>query len=137
MKEEIEFSEELKKQAEELKKGREEFLAKRLKIGQLSNEVREEVDCYNDFKVWASETGFNISTLNTYTYRYKLYGLMQKEAGKRTIESSSAILLAYINKLQLYNEEKFTELLSLLDKGLSKKEIKEYLKKYNIRKHKV
>ena len=116
-----------KETAERLKLEKEDFLSKALKRGKDCKKIREEMNCYAAFKEWVLGTGYSISTINRDINRYELYELMQKEAGRETVENLSTVLLAWINKLQRQNEEKFTELVKLIDTGLGSVGIKDFL----------
>ena len=116
-----------KETAERLKLEKEDFLSKALVRGKDCKKIREEMNCYADFKVWVLGTGYSISTINRDINRYELYILMEKEAGKETVENLSTVLLAWINKLQKYDEEKYMELVGLIDNGLERSDIKAYL----------
>ena len=52
---------------------------------------------------------------------------MKEEAGKAKVEELSAVLLAWIGKLQRCNEEKFLELVMCIDQGLDNSGIKIFL----------
>ena len=117
----------LKETAVTLKKEKQESLSKTLLRGKICKEIREKLNCYKEFKLWSFETGFSIATLNRDINRYELYELMQEEAGKAKVEELSAVLLAWIGKLQRCNEEKFLELVVYIDQGLDNKGIKMFL----------
>ena len=56
-----------------------------------------------------------------------LYELMKEEVGKAKVEELSAVLLAWIGKLQRSNEEKFFELILYMDQGLDNNGIRTFL----------
>ena len=127
MEKEVNLAEKYNKTAEKLKQEKQKSLSETLMRGKVCKEIREEMSCYQDFKVWGLKTGYSISTLNRDIYRYELYELMQKKAGKETVEGLSVILLGWINKLQKQNEKKFMELVKLIDSGLDSTGIKDFL----------
>ena len=127
MKEKEDLAEILKETALTLKKAKQKSLSKTLLRGKICREIREKLNCYKDFKLWSSETGYSIATLNRDINRYELYELMKEKAGKAKVEELSAVLLAWIGKLQRSNEEKFFELVMCMDQGLDNIGIKEFL----------
>ena len=127
MEEKINLADKYNKTAEKLMLERKKSLSETLMRGKVCKEIREEMGCYQDFKVWSLKTGYNLSTLNRDINRYELYDLMQKETGKRTVENLSTVLLAWINKLQKQNGEKFMELVELIDSGIDSAGIKKFL----------
>ena len=127
MEERVNLAEKYNKTAEKLKQEKQKSLSETLMRGKVCKEIREEMSCYQDFKVWGLKTGYSISTLNRDINRYELYELMQKKAGRETVEGLSVILLGWINKLQKQNEEKFMELVKLIDSGLDSTGIKDFL----------
>ena len=127
MEEKVNLAEKYNKTAEKLRQEKKKSLSETLMRGKVCKEIREEMNCYPDFKVWSLKTGYSISTINRDINRYELYELMQKETGEETVESLSTILLAWINKLQKQNEEKFTELAELIDSGIDNTGIKGFL----------
>ena len=127
MEEKINLADKYNKTAEKLMLERKKSLSETLMRGKVCKEIREEMGCYQDFKLWSHKTGYNVSTLNRDINRYDLYELMQKDTGKRTVESLSTILLAWINKLQKQNGEKFKELVELIDSGIDSAGIKKFL----------
>ena len=127
MKEKLNLAEKCSKTAERLKNEKQKSLSETLMRGKDCKEIREEMNCYQDFKEWSFKTGYSVSTLNRDINRYELYELMEKETGKRIVESLPVILLAWINKLQNQNEEKFTELVELMDLGIDNAGIKSFL----------
>ena len=127
MEEKINLADKYNKTAEKLMLERKKSLSETLMRGKVCKEIREEMGCYQDFKVWSFKTGYSASTLNRDINRYELYDLMQKETGKRTVENLSTVLLAWINKLQNQNEEKFKELVELMDLGIDNTGIKNFL----------
>ena len=127
MKEKLNLAEKCSKTAERLKNEKQKSLSETLMRGKDCKEIREEMNCYQDFKEWSFKTGYSVSTLNRDIPRYELYELMEKETGKRIVESLPVILLAWINKLQNQNEEKFKELVELMDLGIDNAGIKSFL----------
>ena len=98
MKEKLNLAEKCSKTAKRLKNEKEKSLSETLMRGKDCKEIREEMNCYQDFKEWSFKTGYSVSTLNRDINRYELYELMEKEAGKRIVESLPVILLAWIKK---------------------------------------
>ena len=127
MKEKLNLAEKCSKTAKRLKNEKEKSLSETLMRGKDCKEIREEMNCYQDFKEWSFKTGYSVSTLNRDINRYELYELMEKETGRRIVESLSLILLGWINKLQNQNEEKFKELVKLMDLGIDNTGIKSFL----------
>ena len=127
MKEKEDLAEILKEKALTLKKAKQKSLSETLLRGKICREIREKLNCYKEFKLWSSETGYSIATLNRDINRYELYELMKEEAGKAKVEELSAVLLAWIGKLQRCNEEKFLELVMCIDQGLDNSGIKIFL----------
>ena len=127
MEEKINLADKYNKTAEKLMLERKKSLSETLMRGKVCKEIREEMGCYQDFKLWSFKTGYSVSTLNRDINRYELYDLMQKETGKRTVENLSTVLLAWINKLQKQNGEKFMELVELIDSGIDSAGIKKFL----------
>ena len=127
MKEKEDLAEILKEKALTLKKAKQKSLSETLLRGKICREIREKLNCYKEFKLWSSETGYSIATLNRDINRYELYELMKEEVGKAKVEELSAVLLAWIGKLQRSNEEKFFELVMCMDQGLDNIGIKEFL----------
>ena len=127
MKEKLNLAEKCSKTAERLKNEKQKSLSETLMRGKDCKEIREEMNCYQDFKEWSFKTGYSVSTLNRDINRYELYELMEKETGRRIVESLSLILLGWINKLQNQNEEKFKELVELMDLGIDNTGIKNFL----------
>ena len=127
MKEKLNLAEKCSKTAKRLKNEKEKSLSETLMRGKDCKEIREEMNCYQDFKEWSFKTGYSVSTLNRDINRYELYELMEKETGRRIVESLSLILLGWINKLQNQNEEKFKELVELMDLGIDNTGIKNFL----------
>ena len=127
MEEKINLADKYNKTAEKLMLERKKSLSETLMRGKVCKEIREEMGCYQDFKVWSLKTGYSVSTMNRDINRYELYDLMQKETGKRTVENLSTVLLAWINKLQKQNGEKFKELVELIDSGIDSAGIKKFL----------
>ena len=127
MKEKEDLAEILKETALTLKKAKQKSLSETLLRGKICKEIREKLNCYKEFKLWSSETGYSIATLNRDINRYELYELMKEEVGKAKVEELSAVLLAWIGKLQRSNEEKFFELVMCMDQGLDNIGIKEFL----------
>ena len=127
MKEKEDLAEILKEKALTLKKAKQKSLSETLLRGKICREIREKLNCYKEFKLWSSETGYSIATLNRDINRYELYELMKEEAGKAKVEELSAVLLAWIGKLQRSNEEKFFELILYMDQGLDNNGIRTFL----------
>ena len=127
MKEKEDLAEILKETALTLKKAKQKSLSETLLRGKICREIREKLNCYKEFKLWSSETGYSIATLNRDINRYELYELMKEEAGKAKVEELSAVLLAWIGKLQRCNEEKFSELAVCIDQGLDNNGIRTFL----------
>ena len=127
MKEKEDLAEILKETALTLKKAKQKSLSETLLRGKICKEIREKLNCYKEFKLWSSETGYSIATLNRDINRYELYELMKEEAGKAKVEELSAVLLAWIGKLQRCNEEKFSELAVCIDQGLDNNGIRTFL----------
>ena len=127
MKEKEDLAEILKEKALTLKKAKQKSLSETLLRGKICREIREKLNCYKEFKLWSSETGYSIATLNRDINRYELYELMKEEAGKAKVEELSAVLLAWIGKLQRCNEEKFSELAVCIDQGLDNNGIRTFL----------
>lgn len=73
--------------AERLKFEKQKSLSETLVRGKECKEIRGEMNCYTDFKVWVLGTGYSISTINRDINRYELYELMEKEAKKIDIRS--------------------------------------------------
>ena len=127
MKEKEDLAEILKEKALTLKKAKQKSLSETLLRGKICKEIREKLSCYKEFKLWSSETGYSIATLNRDINRYELYELMKEEVGKAKVEELSAVLLAWIGKLQRCNEEKFSELAVCIDQGLDNNGIRTFL----------
>ncbi|MCP1225251.1 hypothetical protein [Sebaldella sp. S0638] len=127
MKEKLNLAEKCSKTAERLKNEKQKSLSETLIRGKDCKEIREKMNCYQDFEEWSFKTGYSVSTLNRDINRYELYELMEKETGKRIVESLPVILLGWINKLQNQNEEKFKELVGLIDLGIDNTGIKSFL----------
>ena len=80
MKEKEDLAEILKEKALTLKKAKQKSLSETLLRGKICREIREKLNCYKEFKLWSSETGYSIATLNRDINRYELYELMKEEA---------------------------------------------------------
>lgn len=110
-----------------LKAERQDSLSKVILRGKTCKRIREEMNCYKDFKEWCSITGYSISTLNRDINRYGLYELMETDKGRKTAKELPAAILAGIGKLKNQNKEKHQELISLIDMGLDNHGIKGFL----------
>lgn len=114
-----------------------EDLAKRLsllkrktsiELGRSFVEVKAKLNNQEEYEKWLKKTESSLSTANRHIGRYKLYELSDTEQGKNTVEELSLFVISEIFAMKRWNKEKFEELLSLINRGLSAQGIKEYLK---------
>ena len=121
------LAEKHKETAKRLRLEKEDFLLKALERGKEAKEMREELGSYQEFKIWSAETDYSVSTLNRDINKYEFYELMQTETGKETVKRLPVILVSWINKLRMQDNEKFMELLGFIDEGLDNAGIKNFL----------
>ena len=127
MERKTDFGKRYKETAKRLKLEKEDFLLKALERGKDAKEMREELGSYQEFKRWSAETDYSVSTLNRDINKYEFYELMQTETGKETVKRLPVILVSWINKLRMQDNEKFMELLGYIDEGLDNTGIKDFL----------
>ena len=96
-------------------------------LGRTFTEAKEDLNDYTEFKKWSCKTGYNASTVCRQMQKSRLYYLLIEERGKKTVEELSLILVSSIFKLERCNKEKFLELINLIENGLCRLGIEEYL----------
>ncbi|MBP9479733.1 MAG: hypothetical protein KBF12_14100 [Sebaldella sp.] len=100
-----------------------------IELGRVFTETKVELNNYTEFKKWVSKTGYDMSSVCRQMQRYRLYLMLNSERGKETIETLPLNLVSEIFKLEKFKQEKFLELLELIEKGLCREGIEGYLEK--------
>ena len=98
-----------------------------IEMGRSFLEVKTEYNDLEKFRYWLVKTEISLSTANRHIGRYKLHEQVTTEHGKETVEDLSLIVVSEIFAMKRWREEKYEELLSLINNGLSVKGVKEYL----------
>ena len=98
-----------------------------IELGKSFFEVKIIYNNQEEFEKWLVKTDISLSTANRHIGRYRLYKQSSTEQGKRTIEELSLFVVSEIFAMKRWREEKYEELLSLINKGLTVQGVREYL----------
>ena len=99
-----------------------------VELGKSLEETKTEYNNQEKFEEWLKKTDISLSTANRHRGRYRLYTQSDTEQGKDTIEMLSLYTISEIFAMKRWKEEKYEELLSLINQGLSVQSVKDYLK---------
>ncbi len=98
-----------------------------IEMGRIFLEVKTKYNNQEEFEKWLAKTEISLSTANRHIGRYKLYEEVATEHGKETVEDLSLLVVSEIFAMKRWREEKYKELLSLINNGLSVKGVRDYL----------